>query len=102
LRAMTSSKFLKLFDQEDEAEKKGDAAPAWENANIPSDQTVAQSDGEADITKSDDLPPINSSQTELLPYGSNPVASQKDHDDPHLRLQPNHAAPAPEVGHGTS
>jgi hypothetical protein len=102
LRAMTSSKFLKLFDQEDEAEKKGDAAPAWENANIPSDQTVAQSDGEADITKSDDLPPINSSQTELLPDGSNPVASQKDHDDPHLRLQPNHAAPAPQVGHGTS
>lgn len=101
LRAMTSSKFLKLFDQEEEAEKNGDAAPAWENTNNPSDQTVAQSDGEADITKSDHVPPINSSQTELLPDGSNSVASQKDHDDPHLRLQPNHAAPAPKAGHGT-
>ncbi len=102
LRAMTSSKFLKLFDQEEEAEKNGDAAPAWENTNIPSDQTVAESCGEADITKFDDVPPINSSQTELLPDVSNSVASQKDHDDPHLRLQPNHAAPATKAGHGTS
>lgn len=101
LRAMTSSKFLKLFDQEEDAEKNGDAAPAWENTNIPSDQTVAQSDGEAGIAKSDDAPPINSSQSELLPDGCNSVASQKDHDDPHLRLQPNHAAPALQVGHGT-
>ncbi len=102
LRAMTSSKFLKLFDQEEETEKNGDAALAWENTNNPSDQTVAQSDGEADITKSDVVPPINSSQTELLPDGSSSVASQKDHDDPHLRLQPNHAASALQVGRGTS
>lgn len=102
LRAMTSSKFLKLFDQEEETEKNGDAALACENTNNPSDQTVAQSNGEADITKPDDLPPINSSQTELLPDGSSSVASQKDHDDPHLRLQPNHAASALQVGRGTS
>ena len=102
LRAMTSSKFLKLFDQEEETEKNGDAAPAWETTNNPSDQTVAQSGGEADITKADVVPPINSSQTELLPDGCNSVASQKDHDDPHLRLQPNHAASALQVGRGTS
>lgn len=101
LRAMTSSKFLKLFDQEEDAEKNGDAAPAWENTNNPSNHNVAQSYEPADITKSDDVPPINSSQAELLPDGSNSVASQKDHDDPHLRLQPNHAAPAPKAGHGT-
>lgn len=104
LRAMTSSKFLKLFDQEEEeeAEKNGDAAPAWENTNNPSNHTAAQSHEPSDLTTSDDVPPINSSQTELLPDGSNSVASQKDHDDPHLRLQPNHAAPALQVGHSTS
>ena len=101
LRAMTSSKFLKLFDEEKDAEKASDAAPPRENANNPPDQTVAQSYEQADIANSDAVPQINSSQPELLPEGSNPVASQKDHDDPHLRLQPDHAAPAPEAGRGT-
>jgi hypothetical protein len=102
LRAMTSSKFLKLFDQEEDAEKNSDAAPARENANSPSDQSVAQSNEPSDLIKSDNVPQINSSQPELLPDGIDSVASQKDHDDPHLRLQPNHAAPAPQGGHGTS
>jgi hypothetical protein len=101
LRVMTSSKFLKLFDQEEDAEKNGDAAPAWENTNNRPHHTVAKSCKQADITKSDVVPPINSSQTELLPDLGNSLASQKDHDDPHLRLQPNHAAPARQVGHGT-
>jgi hypothetical protein len=101
LRAMTSSKFLKLFDEEEDADKTSDAAPTRENANNATDQTVAQSDQQADIAKPDDIPQINSSQPELLPDSSNSVASQKDHDDPHLRLQPNHAAPAPEAGRGT-
>ena len=103
LRAMTSSKFLKLFDEDEDEDvaKAGDAVPPRENANNPPDQTVAQSYEEADIAKSDDVPPINSSQPEFLPEGSNSVASRKNHDDPHLRLQPDHAAPAPEAGRGT-
>ncbi len=101
LRAMTSSKFLKLFDEEEDAEKTSDAAAPRENANDPPEQTVAQSYEQADIAKSDAVLQINSSQPELLPDGNNSVASQKDHDDPHLRLQPDHAAPAPEAGRGT-
>jgi Protein of unknown function (DUF3306) len=101
LRAMTSSKFLKLFDEEEDLDKNGDAALPRENANNPTDQTVAQSDEHTDIAEPDSAPQINSSQPELLPDGINSVASQKDHDDPHLRLQPDHAAPAPKAGHGT-
>ena len=101
LRAMTSSKFLKLFDEEEDPEKPDGETPPRENANKPGEQTVAQSYEQTDIVKTDAVPQINSSQPESLPDGSNSVASQKDHDDPHLRLQPNHAAPAPEAGRGT-
>ena len=101
LRAMTSSKFLKLFDEEEDPEKPDGETPPRENANKPGEQTVAQSYEQTDIVKTDALPQINSSQPELLPDGSNSVASQKDHDDPHLRLQPDHAAPASEAGRGT-
>ncbi len=111
LRAMTSSKFLKLFDdEEDEDEDEDEDKPAGEttsreNANNPTDQTVAQSCEQADIAKPDATPQINSSQPELLPDGSNSVASQTQHvsthDHPDLRLQPDHAAPAPEAGRGT-
>ncbi len=101
LRAMTSSKFLKLFDEEEDAEKASDTAPPRENANNPADQTVAQSYEQTDIAKPDSVPQINSSQPELLPDDIDSVASQKHHDDPHLRLQPDHAAPAPEAGRST-
>ena len=101
LRAMTSSKFLKLFDEEEDPEKPDGETPPRENANKPGEQTVAQSYEQTDLVKTDAVPQINSSQPESLPDGSNSVASQKDHDYPHLRLQPNHAAPAPEAGRGT-
>ena len=104
LRAMTSSKFLKLFDDEEDkdkdADKLEDSAP-WENANNPTGQTVAQSYEQADTAELGSAPQINSSQPELLPDGIDSVASQKDHDYPHLRLQPDHAAPAPKAGRGT-
>ncbi|MBC7610950.1 MAG: DUF3306 domain-containing protein [Polaromonas sp.] len=105
LRAMTSSKFLKLFDEEEDAEKASDTAPPRENANNPADQTVAQSYEQTDIAKPDSVPQINSSQPELLPDGIDSVSSQtqhvSSHDHPDLRLQPDHAAPAPKAGRGT-
>ena len=105
LRAMTSSKFLKLFDDEEDKDKSAGETPPRENANNPTNQTVAQSHEQTDIAKSDATPQINSSQPELLPDGSNSVASQTQHvsthDHPDLRLQPDHAAPAPEAGCGT-
>jgi hypothetical protein len=97
LRAMTSSKFLKLFDDEEDKDKQGEAAPR-ENANNATDQTVAQCPEDINPVDQDELPQINSSQPELL---NNSVASQEHHDNPHLRLQPDHAAPAPEAGRGT-
>ena len=105
LRAMTSSKFLKLFNDEEEAEKNADAAAPRENANNTAAQTVAQSGSGESLAEPASVVPINSSQPELLPDGSDPVASQPRpaslHDNPHLRLQPDHAASAPEAGRGT-
>ncbi len=97
LRAMTSSKFLKLFDDEEDEDKKEHAAPR-ENANNAADQTVAQSTEDEIPAEFESAPQINSSHAEL-PRDS--VASQENHDNPHLRLQPDHAAPAPEAGRGT-
>ena len=105
LRAMTSSKFLKLFDEEEDLEMPNDDTSPRENANNPADQTVAQSDEQTDMGKTDPVPLINSSQPELLPDGSNSVVSQtRDksfNDHPDLRLQPDHAASAPKAGRGT-
>ena len=88
LRAMTSSKFLKLFDDEEDKDKKEDAPPR-ENANNPPDETVAQSIEQTDASEPDVVQQTNSSQPELL---NNSVASQQDHDYSHLRLQSDHAA----------
>jgi hypothetical protein len=85
LRAMTSSKFLKLFEEEEDKDKdKLEESAPRENANKPADQSVAQSYAPTDIAEPGSEPHINPSQPELLPLGSDPVASQKDHDDPHL------------------
>ena len=100
LRAMTSSKFLKLFDDEEDEDKKNDLSPR-ENANSPTDQTVAQSCEQTDTAGPDPAPQINSSQPESLPDGPDSVASQDDHASSHLRLQPDHAAPAPDAGSRT-
>ena len=101
LRAMTSSKFLKLFDEEDDADNKNKASPPRENANNPPDQTVAESTEQTDTSEPDAVQQINSSQPELL---NNSVASQpghpSSHDHSHLRLQSDHAATAPKAGRG--
>lgn len=94
LRAMTSSKFLKLFDDDEDKEKKEDAAPR-ENANNAEDQTVTQSTEDKNPVQQAAVPQINSSQPELLPDSA---ASQQNHDNTYLRLQPDHATPGPETG----
>ena len=100
LRQMNGSKFLNLFADEENADagKNPVAASPRENANEPADQTVAQSYEDPDITRPDASRPDHSSQPEPSP-GSG--ASQEDHADTDLRLQPDHAAPAPDTGRGT-
>jgi hypothetical protein len=99
LRQMNGTKFLNLFADEENAEagKNPDTASPRENANDPADQTVAQSYEDPDISP-DTSRPEHSSQPEPFP-GSG--ASQEDHADTDLRLQPDHAAPAPDAGRGT-
>jgi hypothetical protein len=100
LRQMNGSKFLKLFAGEEKAEagKNPAAASPRENANDPAGQTVAQSYEDPDISRPELPSPEHSSQPEPSP-GSG--ASQEDHADTDLRLQPDHAAPAPDAGRGT-
>ncbi len=100
LRQMNGSKFLNLFADEESAEagKNPAAAAPRENANDPADQTVAQSYEDPDISRPELPPSEQSSQPEPSP-GSG--ASQEDHADTDLRLQPDHAAPAPDAGRGT-
>lgn len=95
LRQMASVKFLKLFGDEDE--DKVAAAPPRESANNPTDETVAQSSYEnPDIAPPEPAGPAETSQP------APPVAgSQEDHAHTDLRLQPDHAAPAPGAGRGT-
>jgi hypothetical protein len=100
LRQMNGSKFLNLFADEEKAEagkNPADELPR-ENANDPADQTVAQSHEEPGTSRPDLSPSEHSSQPEPSP-GSG--ASQEDHADTDLRLQPDHAAPAPDAGRGT-
>ena len=100
LRQMNGSKFLNLFADEENAESGKNPATASprESANDPADQTVAQSHEDPDISRPDAPRPEHSSQPEPS-AGSG--ASQEDHADTDLRLQPDHAAPAPDAGRGT-
>ena len=99
LRQMGSAKFLKLFDDEDEDKKaaaQDAAAPPRESVNNPTDETVAQSSYEnPDIAPPEPAGPAQTSQAEPPAAGSQP-----DHAHTDLRLQPDHAAPAPGAGRG--
>lgn len=119
LRQMTSAKFLNLFDDEEDKEKDKDkekqaeakaqapgeaAAPQddpaglpRESANNPTGQTVAQSYENPDIAPSQTPGALSTSQSRPDTAG----ASQEDHAHTDLRLQPDHAAPAPGAGRGT-
>lgn len=106
LRQMTSAKFLKLFDDDEDKEKEKDkqgeakeqlAGPPRESANNPTVQTVAQSYENPLIAPSQTPGALSTSHSQPDPAG----ASQEDHAHTDLRLQPDHAAPAPGAGHGT-
>ncbi|WP_341917111.1 DUF3306 domain-containing protein [Polaromonas sp. YR568] len=101
LRQMTSAKFLNLFEDQEQEEKEGGTAAQApsprETANTPTDETVAQSH-EGPGLPDPAISPEHSSQPEPQP-GSG--ASQENHAYTDLRLQPDHAAPAPDAGHGT-
>ncbi|WP_332775173.1 DUF3306 domain-containing protein [Polaromonas sp.] len=99
LRQMASAKFLKLFDDDEDSEKQKDPTfSPRENANNPDGETVAQSDQNPERPPLDPAPPEIASQPETL-TGSG--RSQEDHAHTDLRLQPDHAAPAPDAGCGT-
>jgi hypothetical protein len=101
LRQMTSAKFLNLFEDEEKEETEGGkpvpATSPRETANNPTDESVAQSHEGPDLPDPA-VTPEHSSQPEPQP-GSG--ASQENHAYTDLRLQPDHAAPAPDAGHGT-
>lgn len=113
LRQMTSAKFLNLFDDDEDKGKEKDNDkqaegsitgpqddPAYlprESANNPTGETVAQSYENTDIAPSQAPGALSTSQSQPDPAG----ASQEDHAHTDLRLQPDHAAPAPGAGRGT-
>ena len=101
LRQMASAKFLKLFDddeKEDEVGAKESASSPRENANKPAGETVAQSSKGREPAVPAPIPPEATSQPEP-PADSR--ASQENHAHIDLRLQPDHAAPAPGAGRGS-
>ena len=125
LRQMTGARLLKIFDDPGEVHEvdgavdadsekalaqpgsiqastqaSTEAAPTpAASLNNPTPQTVAQSAESSAPTRPDTRNPETLSQPE--PF-EGPGASQHDHADPHLRLQPDHASPAPSAGRGTS
>ena len=102
-----SAKFLDLFGDEEKKKKEkneetqvGQMAPAnapREIANNPTNETVAQSYEGQDIPDPA-ISPEHSSQPESQPASG---ASQENHAHTDLRLQPDHASPAPDAGPGT-
>ena len=87
LRQMASAKFLKLFEEEEQA-----PAPAQtlrDDAHIPIPDSVAQSTSPpASVTE----PPLQDNP---------PLEAEPDHDHTDLRLQPNDAAGPQEPGRST-
>jgi hypothetical protein len=123
LRQMASAKFLNLFEEEkDEKEQQGersdevavvdveghstvDVSQAGENIEVdaePAADTTAQTLPLTDPAN----PALQSASAGLNPY-SQPqaqsafVASQENHADPYLRLQPDDASSDPEAGRST-
>ena len=98
LRQMVGAKFLNLFDDEDTEKKTTQASSSRENANKPADETVAQADDPRHPASPQPLHSEQPSQPEPLTDAS---ASQENHAHTDLRLQPDHAASAPDAGRGT-
>jgi hypothetical protein len=109
LRQMAGAEFLKLFDHEKKDEEiiqtlSDPAASPRDTANTPNPETMAASPETPDLAGLPDpvhpahSAPEPSSQPESLVDSG---ASQQDHANTHLRLQPDHAPTAPDAGRGT-
>jgi hypothetical protein len=85
LRQLASAKFLRLFDDDEDAEKPA-PAKGRDDADRPPAQDMAQSG------HLNELP--------SQPGAAAPVPSQTDHADPDLRLQQDHAPPGESPGSG--
>lgn len=85
LRQMASAKFLKLFEEEEKNETED---LVRDDANTPTDHSVAQS-----------MQPPPTGTDHLT--DNTPQARGIEHDNTDLRLQPNHAAGPTESGRGT-
>jgi hypothetical protein len=104
LRQMTGASVLGLFDEE-KVEEKGseipDPAMTRQDANNPRQQSMTEL-GETTVTTNPFS--ADSSTTDLSPGATGstcPIASQEDHANTDLRLQPDHAATTQNSGCGT-
>ena len=109
LRQMNGAKFLNLFADEEVAEKALSAGEAArESANNLTSESVAQSphsEGENYSAASPDHSGLTESDILSQPEPASDLPgsgnSQHDHAYTDLRLQPEHAAPAPDAGSRT-
>jgi len=99
LRQMVGARFLNLFEDEDKDKQTAPDSLPRESANNPTDETVAQSYENPDITDPACLPPPDPSSQPEFPTDSG--ASHENHAHTDLRLQPDDAPPAPDAGRGT-
>ena len=95
LRQMVSAKFLNLFE-EDEDEQVGDKQKDQPVASA--NQSVSQSSMNEPALPAPDSAAAGIDPSSQTTVPSALVASQENHADPYLRLQPNHAPSAPEAG----
>jgi Protein of unknown function (DUF3306) len=93
LKEMVAVKFLKLFERDEE-----DAEKAKDEVNLaPVAAPVADATQEPAAQPRDDADTPDMQSVAQLPP-SIPIDNPKPHDDPDLRLQPNHAAERKSVG----
>lgn len=95
LRQMASAKFLNLFE-EDEDGQDGDKQNDQPAARA--DQSVSQSPMKEPVQPAPDSAAAEIAPSSQPEVPSTLVASQENHADPYLRLQPDHAPSAPEAG----
>lgn len=103
LRAMNGSKFLKLFDdEEDESDaQKPPVSEPRHNATTPEEQSLTQSPVDSQQIDPVSGPHLNSSLPEsALDSQTSPTRLPDSHDHSHLRLQPDHALAGSEAGRG--
>ena len=108
LRQMVGAKLLKIFHDDDEKNDVNQEAavaqppvnsPVQNDLNNPTPETVAKS-GDSLYAHGQKTP-----SAELFshhePSEDSGASPDDDHAHPHLRLQPDHAPPAEDAGHGT-